>query len=391
MNLKMLVSDRMPDPPSGAFSFLSFGLALATMAVSACSGGDLPMVGPDDESPLSALCQEIQADLVGAAAKDAIPALTDPELVAVDDLRAEFLLPTDRVIGIEVDGQYIAIPHNILWWHEIVNFNAYGLAVTYCPLTGSSMVFQRASVDGNEFGVSGLLFNNNLVMYNRTPVGVEETLWPQMLAGGVCGPASGTQLAMSPSLEIEWADWVALHPDTRVVGGDTGFPRDYQLYPYGGYEVESNSITLVPQDDLDRRRPPKERVLGIPFGDGGGIAFPFGALRSVGDLAAIHAILGDGQEGVGGIDPVVVFWSSAAAAAMAFTPSLAGRRLTFEVRNGAFVDVETGSQWSLDGKALTGPLAGESLWKIRDAYVSFWFAFATFFPDPVLWTPATSS
>lgn len=76
---------------------------------------------------------------------------------------------------------------------------------------------------------------------------------------------------------------------------------------------------------------------------------------------------------------------------MAFTPSLAGKDLTFEVRNGAFVDVETGSQWSLDGKALSGPLAGESLWKIRDAYVSFWFAFATFFPDPVLWTPATSS
>ena len=122
------------------------------------------------------------------------------------------------------------------------------------------------------------------------------------------------------------------------------------------------------------------------------MAFPFGALRSVGDLVAIHAILGDGQEGeVGGIDPVIVFWSSAAAAAMAFTPSLTGRALTFEVRNGAFVDVETGSQWSLDGKALSGPLAGESLWKIRDAYVSFWFAFATFFPDPILWTPATSS
>jgi len=176
------------------------------------------MVGPDDESPLSALCREIQAELVPAAAKDAIPALTDPELVAVDDLRAEFLLPTDRVIGVEVDGQYIAIPHNILWWHEIVNLNSVGLAVTYCPLTGSSMVFDRGATDGAELAVSGLLLNNNLVMVDRSASGVVETLWPQMLASGRCGPAEGRTLEMVPALEIEWEDWVELHPDTRVRG-----------------------------------------------------------------------------------------------------------------------------------------------------------------------------
>ena len=98
-------------------------------------------------------------------------------------------------------------------------------------------------------------------------------------------------------------------------------------------------------------------MLGIPFEDGGGIAFPFGALHSVRDLAVVHEALGDGQD------------------------------LTFEVRDGAFVDVETGSQWSLQRKALSGPLAGQRLEMIPEAYVSFWFAFSTFFEDPELWLP----
>ena len=121
---------------------------------------------------------------------------------------------------------------------------------------------------------------------------------------------------------------------------------------------------------------------------GEGIAFPFGALRdaAVSRLTVVHTILGDG-EGQGGVDPVVVFWDGRAAAAMAFTPATATRDLTFEVRNGAFVDVETGTQWSIDGKGLSGPLAGDQLLTIAEGYVSYWFAFSQFFPNPVLWLP----
>ena len=64
-----------------------------------------------------------------------------------------------------------------------------------------------------------------------------------------------------------------------------------------------------------------------------------------------------------------------------------GESLTFEVGDGTFVDLETGSQWSIEGKALSGPFVGKSLDKIAEAYVSFWFAFSTFYPNPVLWLP----
>ena len=155
----------------------------------------------------------------------------------------------------------------------------------------------------------------------------------------------------------------------------------------GTIEVEDNISTLDPLDEFDDRRPPKERVLGIPFRDGSGIAFPFGALRSVGDLAAIHATAGSADEASASSQPIVVFWDNEAAAAMAYGTTIAGQALTFEVRDGAFVDLETGSQWSIEGEALSGPFVGKSLDKIAEAYVSFWFAFSTFYPNPVLWLP----
>ena len=329
-------------------------------------------------------------NLTSVLPKDAIPALSNPNFVSLDHRDADYLLPSDRVIGIEIDGEYLAFPHNVLWWHEIVNMNELGLAVTYCPFTGSSMVFHRQNIGFEEFGVSGFLFKNNLVMYNRAVADIEETLWPQMLAGGRCGPSEGDALKMYPALEIEWADWKALHPDSRVVSGETGLGRggrSYTLYPYGDYEVEDNTETLSPLESLDPRRPPKERVLGIPYKDGGGIAFPFGALRNVGDLAAVHATAGSADEASASSLPIVVFWDNEAAAAMAYGTTIAGQSLTFEVRDGAFVDRETGSRWSIEGTAVSGPLVGNSLYKVPEAYVSFWFAFSTFFPNPTLWLP----
>ena len=247
-------------------SFLCSGLALATVAVAACSDAVRPSGdgGGGGVAQLTALCQELQLSLKSGAAKDAIPALSNPDFIPPDHRDADYLLPTDRVIGIEIDGEYLAFPHNVLWWHEIANMDELGLAVTYCPLTGSSMVFHREVVAGDEFGVSGLLFKNNLVMYDRAGPSLEESLWPQMLAGARCGPSEGDDLAMYPALEIEWADWVALHPDTRVMSGATGFERNYTRYPYGDYEVEDNRSLLDPIDELDDRRPSEGAGAGDP-------------------------------------------------------------------------------------------------------------------------------
>ena len=184
-------------------SFPSVGLALGIMVVSACSKGPTGDVGgPVDtqgsreglregsREGLSAFCLELLDAVAVGASRDAIPALTDPDMVAADDVLAGYMLPTDRVIGIKVGSDYLAFPHNILWWHEIVNVRVLGLAITYCPLTGSSMVFSNTAAGGAQLGVSGLLFQNNLVMYDRSASGVEESLWPQMLTVARCDTGS---------------------------------------------------------------------------------------------------------------------------------------------------------------------------------------------------------
>lgn len=314
----------------------------------------------------------------GGTARDGIPALTDPRFVgAHPQSENRYLRDDDRVIGI-VLGDVLAIPHNVLWWHEIVNLNYEGiqLAVTYCPLTGSGMVFDRGAIGGEELGVSGLLWQNNLVMYNR---GAEESLWPQMLGAAGCGAAIGTALPQAAAFEMTWGGWKELYPGTKVVSSQSSQGRDWSFYPYGDYEAfrDSTFFHMDAMPPLDPRRHAKERVLGIPS-SGGGIAFPFGELESAGDLAVIQVEM-DGR-------PTVVFWSSEYQGAAAFESRAPGLdNLTFRAGPGGFQDLETGSRWRLDGRAVAGPLEGARLRQIENAFVSFWGAWAAFHPHTELW------
>ncbi|MEX0600179.1 MAG: DUF3179 domain-containing protein, partial [Rhodothermales bacterium] len=308
----------------------------------------------------------------GGVPKDGIPALTDPEFVAPGE--AGYLTDDSRVIGLEIGGDMLAIPHNILWYHEIVNLNRGGeqLAVTYCPLTGSSLAFDRSAADGAEFGVSGLLFQNNLVMYDRN---TEESLWPQMNREAGCGTKDGTVLEMRPIVEMTWEAWRMLHPDTRVVSANTGFSRTYSPsgYPYGNYE-QTNNANLLFDMPIDERRPPKERALGIPLD--GGVAFPFGTL----DRDAFTVV----STQVAGRD-IVVFWDRSSRGAMAFSPVVDGERLQFEAREEGLFDAGTSSRWTIDGRAVSGPLEDTRLEPVAEAYVAFWFAWAAFHPETKIW------
>ncbi|MBI4408356.1 MAG: DUF3179 domain-containing protein [Gemmatimonadetes bacterium] len=336
----------------------------------------LPGGGPQS----SAECSIPQSAIFdGGPGKDGIPALTDPEFVPAESPRASYLRDADRVIGVVIGGEPLAIPLNIGWWHEIVNLDRGGLqlAVTYCPLTGSSIAFDRTPLGGGAFGVSGLLYLNNLIMYDRTS---SESLWPQMLRQAGCGPRNGTRLSHYPVIEMSWAGWKSLYPNTLVIGSATGYSRNYRSNPYGSYDQLNNRDLLFPIPRVDTRRPLKERVLGIPGEAGGGIAFPYGALDAGAAVRAVHATAAGGA--------VVVFWDRSRQAAMAFRPLAEGRRLSFEARDGRLVDVETGSTWQVDGRAVTGPLAGQRLEPVAEAFVAFWFGWAAFHPDTRLWTGA---
>jgi hypothetical protein len=355
-------------------------LALAAAGCTDSSPADLGGDGGGPDNSQFAGCNlDLNFIRDGGVGRDGIPALTDPDFITANpDPDNAYVSPGDRVVGIILDGQPLAIPHNVLWWHEIVNLNRGGeqLAITYCPLTGSSLVFDRASVDGDEFGVSGLLWQNNLIMYNRR---TGESLWPQMLAQARCGPASGQVLAQYPAVEMTWAGWKTTHPNTLVVSSAGGLGRDWTTYPYGNYESLSNNGFLFrdAMPPLDRRRPAKERVIGIPDLGDGGIALPFGALTDQGPSAVVEVQ-------VDGI-PLVVFWDSRLEGGAVFRPVANGQALTFFARNGAILDEETGTAWDIHGRAYDGALEGGELEQVEEAYVAFWGAWAAFHPETDLW------
>ncbi len=355
----------------------------ALMGVALLAAGSCSSDGPEGILTPDLVCSIPSSQIFdGGPGKDGIPALTDPELVPAGHASLSYLLNTDRVIGLIVNGEPIAMPLNVGWWHEIVNINAGGarIAVTHCPLTGSSLAFDRAPAGGATFGVSGLLYQNNLIMYDRNR---PESLWPQMSRGARCGPRDGTALPMVAIIEMTWADWRSLYPTTQVVRGVSGGFYDYRNYPYGDYDQPNNERLLFPIQNLDRRRPLKERVLGVPDVDGGGVAFPFGALAARGEAAAVRYEPASGA-------PFVVLWDGFRRAAMAYRPVIDGQALTFEVRTGAIVDVQTQSTWDVDGRARSGPLSGKQLEPVREAYIAFWFGWAAFNRDTRLWTGGTT-
>lgn len=345
-------------------------VAAGVAALGACLG-DSPI-----QQNGEALCDLDNNLLIASLPPNSIRALTEPTMVAPDDPGVDFLNDSDRILGVYMNGEARAYPHNILWRHEIVNDRIGGdwISVTFCPLTGSGLGFDPV-LDGTrlDLGVSGLLFANNLVLYDRLTTGV---YGPQLGVEATCQGFSGEALALAPVQEMSWGRWKELHPNTTVVSGDTGEGLNYVTYPYGAYDNLLNPELLFPMS-VDATRPIKERVLAIRVLTGGR-GYPFGELSDIGDVVAIN-------ETLGGVPTAIFYESRAGQSALAFDARVNGQTLTFDADepNGVWIDQETGSTWRLDGTATAGPLAGERLMTRADAYTLFWFAWRHFQPAGV--------
>jgi hypothetical protein len=199
----------------------------------------------------------------GCGQRDCIPSIDKPRFVAAG--AAGFLDDDDIVMALELEGEARAYPVLILNYHEIVNDEIGGkpIAVTYCPLCGSGLVFERVFGDRTvEFGVSGLLHNSDLVLYDRAT----ESLWQQITGKAFAGPMRGEELRTVPVAMTRWGIWRAAHPGTKVLSVDTGFDRPYaNKAPYGDYD---SSAKLMFPVALDRRLHPKTVVYGIETAEG---------------------------------------------------------------------------------------------------------------------------
>ncbi len=279
---------------------------------------------------LSAATIPLKEILSGGPPRDGIPSIDRPRFVS-PEIASGFLKEDDIVIGVTTDGIARAYPLRILVWHEIVNdvIGDQAVAVTYCPLCGTSMVFD-ALVDGRRrtFGVSGLLYQSDVLMYDRET----ESLWSQLAMEAVSGPAVGTSLKLLASDHMTWKAWREKYPKGRVLSTETGHKRNYRGQAYASYF--SSDKTMFPVPITRRELPNKEFVLGVVI-DGKAKAYP---LKKLPDGEIISDQIGK--------QDVKIKWD-----ATARHPSV------------------------LDSKGKTMP-----------SVVAFWFAWQAFYPETELWT-----
>ena len=199
----------------------------------------------------------------GCPARDCIPSIDNPQYLPAED--AVHVADDDLVITLSYKGEYRAYPSRILDHHEIVNDTIGGdpLAITWCPLCGSAVGIRR-TVAGKltEFGVSGVLYNSDLVLYDRET----ETLWDQIEAKGIVGTLTGEQLELVPVSMSRWAKWRDRHPDTLVLSTDTGFEYDYTKDRYAEYR-DSTGL-FMPVSASDDRVHAKTVVFGFALASG---------------------------------------------------------------------------------------------------------------------------
>ena len=289
---------------------------------------------------LSGALVPVDEILSGGPPRDGIPALTDPPFERVPAV--DWLKPGDRLLALEHGGVAKAYPIRILNWHEVVNdrVGSRAVAITYCPLCGTGMAFDLAKSEAGrpfledrqplELGVSGLLYNSDVLMYDRQT----ESLWTQIGRQAIAGPLRSERLAMIPLLHTTWGRWQEEHPDGLVLSRNTGHGRDYDTDPYMSYERSSR--TMFPVAHRDDRLPEKDLVLGITRGDGA-VAFPLDRLAE--RPRPVRAT-------VGGED-LFVYW---------------------------FPDSETAFATSLNGNPVP-------------ATIAYWFAWSAFHPSTRVWIP----
>ena len=212
----------------------------------------------------------------GGPPRDGIPALDAPRFESVQ--QARWLKPEDRVLGIQRNGVARAYPVAILNWHEIVNdvIGGEAVAITYCPLCGTGVAL-AARLNGRDahFGVSGLLYNSDVLLYDRET----ESLWSQIPGRAVSGKMAGHTLPRIPLMHTTWQDWRARFPHSEVLSSRTGYDRDYTRNPYQGYANSRSVWFSVAQQD--ERLHPKAWVVGVEM-NGHYKAYPFDELALTG-------------------------------------------------------------------------------------------------------------
>ena len=396
--------------PRSFFAVFVFFLALlaspAGLGSKALAAPAPPPTAPESGKPtalpgfsvgdLRKLADSVERTGVG---KDSIIALYRPLFVNVSD--ASLSMDDDEAVFIVrfPDGRIRVYPQRIMVWHEIVNDtlpDAEGnlpprlipgvpqpagdnYTITYSPLSGTVTAFRSlAGTYTTSFGVTGDLLNANTIMYDRISV----SLWSQLLAVCIDGPMRGKRLER---LQVLWAKWGGvksrLSGKAEVLSRSTGYRRSYGKDPYGSYHARGNyydnAMIVNSISYLDRRLPPKKRVLGLEMED------LYGAVQvdSVKEARVLNFSMG--------LTPLVATYDEEMDAVRIFDRRLEGKQdqlLTFEIFEDKLIDKETHSEWNPEGESTYGRYREKKLTPVF-RIDSMWFAWAAFHRGTLIFPP----
>lgn len=342
------------------------GVLLFQACTSSSSSEELAPViggGNNNPNPISSDWSIPRSEVLdGGPGKDGIPALVNPLFESVQNIN--YLLDSDLVIGVKNGNEVRAYPHAILDWHEIVNDNLgdVSVAVNYCPLTGTGLGWNRI-LNGSEttFGVSGLLYNTNLILYDRAT----DSNWSQILNESVNGQLLGEKADLIRVFETDWQTWKALYPNSRVLSINTGFSRVYGRSPYGDYNTNNDRFLFpVPKDG---RLPSKQRVHAILDGTDAK-AYTFNNFSSSNIIR--DSFKGKSYLVVGNPKFIVSFELTGEVDSLLFEYIYSGSETLLRDNEG--------TEWNVFGEAISGPRIGQSLGD-SPALMGFWFSLPAFY------------
>jgi hypothetical protein len=337
-------------------------------------------------------CNDI---ISGGPSKDGIPAIDSPIFLRAEDWEAGFsqsYLDDLYVIGVVIDGEARAYPRDILNWHEIVNdkYNGKAVGVTFCPLTGTGILYNTTKIGDSTLGTTGRLYENNLVFYDRN----SDTSWSQMMGLAIKGAKIGENLLKLAVVDTTYTAWKQLHPDTKVLTRSSAPDEDSRPYdsdPYPGYRSRSdiwfrtswdftkspfnlfhekaltqvlqigNQTRLYPHEELDKTPLVNDEMLNE-------------------SILIVHDISNE----------LVLIYNSTSP-----DPELNGTILNFEEISSDLPISETfgfpvyqdqtGTIWNFRGEAISGSQSGMKLTQLP-SYNAFWFAATAFFPNSDVYT-----
>jgi len=298
----------------------------------------------------------------GGVKVDGIPSLDNPKLITAAE--ADYLVDSDEVFGVAINGDVRAYPLRIMGWHEMFNeiIGGVPVALAYCTLCGSGILYET-QVPGFEkplvFGSSGFLYRSNKLMFDRTTL----SLWNQFTGKPVAGPLvdAGIELKVRPVTITTWGKWRKTHPETKVLSLETGTDRNYGSgVVYSDYFASPELMfPVVVRDESIVKR--KDYVFGLRVA-GGARAWPLKAFEG-------GRVINDKV----GLKNVVLVGDAASRTVRAFFRD----DQEFQAGPDAATLKGPGGHWQVAEDFLAGP-GGTKLPRAPGA-VSYWFPWENYF------------